>query len=345
LKTSGGNIVAVKQRILSGMRPTGELHLGHVIGALRNWVAMQSEYDCFYFVADHHALMSEYSRPEVIRESTLANVADWIACGVDPEQSTVFVQSHVPEHAELHLILSCIVPLGWLERCPTYKEQLVELEKGGKDVRNYAFLGYPVLQAADIMLYKGNCVPVGEDQIPHLELTREIVRRFNGTFCRPGAEIFPEPQAKLTAVPRLLGLDRRKMSKSYGNSIFLSDPAEEVARKIATMYTDPKRVRRADLGHPEECNVHDYYNAFFDLNTAMIVANACRSGQWGCTDCKKKLAEKLNEYLDPIRTKRAELLADRAGLEKVLRAGSERARTAAAATMKEVRAAVGYWGF
>jgi tryptophanyl-tRNA synthetase len=336
--------MATKGRILSGMRPTGELHLGHVIGALRNWVALQSEYDCFYFVADHHALMSEYHRPEVIRESTLANVADWIACGVDPEQSTIFVQSHVPEHAELHLILSCITPLGWLERCPTYKEQLVELEKGGKDVRNYAFLGYPVLQAADIILYKANHVPVGEDQIPHLELTREIVRRFNATFCKSGTEIFPEPLAKLTAVPRLLGLDRRKMSKSYGNCILLSDPAEDVARKISTMFTDPKRVRRADPGHPEECNVHDYYRAFAP-ERADEVAGKCRAAEWGCTDCKKDLAATLNVSLDPIRAKRAELLGDKAALEKILREGNERARTVAAATMKEVRGAVGYWGF
>jgi tryptophanyl-tRNA synthetase len=336
--------MASKGRILSGMRPTGELHLGHVIGALRNWVAMQSEYDCFYFVADHHALMSEYGRPEIIRESTLANVADWIACGVDPEQATIFVQSHVPEHAELHLVLSCITPLGWLERCPTYKEQLVELEKGGKDIRNYAFLGYPVLQAADIVMYKANYVPVGEDQIPHVELTREIVRRFNGTFCKPGAEIFPEPQAKLTAVPRLLGLDRRKMSKSYGNSIFLCDPAGEVEKKIATMYTDPKRVRRADPGHPEECNVHDYYRTFAP-ERADEVAGKCRAAEWGCTDCKKDLAATLNAFLDPIRARRAELLGDKAALEKILREGTERARKVAAATMKEVRTAVGYWGF
>ncbi|HOX06306.1 MAG TPA: tryptophan--tRNA ligase [Planctomycetota bacterium] len=336
--------MTTKGRILSGMRPTGQLHLGHVIGALRNWVELQSAYDCFYFVADHHALMSEYSHPEVIRESTLNNVADWIACGVDPDQATVFVQSHVPEHAELHVVLSAITPLGWLERCPTYKEQLVELEKGGKDVRNYAFLGYPVLQAADIIMYKANYVPVGEDQIPHLELTREIVRRFNGTFCKAGGEIFPEPQPKLTAVPRLLGLDRRKMSKSYGNAIFLSDPAEEVAKKIATMYTDPKRVRRADPGHPEECNVHDYYLAFAPERAAEV-ADKCRSAAWGCTDCKKDLAATLNAFLDPIRAKRTELLGDKAALERILRAGNERARAVAAATMKEVRLAVGYWGF
>ncbi len=333
--------MTTRQRILSGMRPTGELHLGHLIGALRNWVAMQGEYDCFYFVADHHALMSEYHRPEVIRSSTLSNVADWIACGVDPDKATIFVQSHVPEHAELHLVLSCITPLGWLERCPTYKEQLVELEKGGKDVRNYAFLGYPVLQAADIVLYKASRVPVGEDQIPHLELTREIVRRFNGTFNK---EIFPEPQAKLTAVPRLLGLDRRKMSKSYGNCIFLSDPAEEVAKKVSTMYTDPKRVRRSDPGRPEECNVHDYFRAFAPEQSDEV-AGKCRSAEWGCTDCKKHLAATLNAFLDPIRTKRTELLADKGALEKILREGNERARTVAAATMKEVRQAVGYWGF
>ena len=331
--------MAAQGRILSGMRPTGNLHLGHVIGALNNWVAMQSEYECFFFVADHHALMSEYHRPEIIRESTLANVADWIACGVDPKQTTIFVQSHVPEHAELHVILSCITPLGWLERCPTYKEQLVELEKGGKDVRNYAFLGYPVLQCADIIIYKANFVPVGEDQIPHLELTREIVRRFNGTF----REIFPEPQARLTSVPRLLGLDRRKMSKSYGNCIFLADPPEAVAQKISTMYTDPQRIRRSDPGHPEECNVHDYFR-FFAPARAAEVDGKCRGAQWGCTDCKRELAAVLNAYLDPIRKHRTELLADKGELEGILRAGSERARAIAGQTMKEVKAAVGYWG-
>jgi tryptophanyl-tRNA synthetase len=332
--------MGTKGRILSGMRPTGDLHLGHVIGALRNWADMQADYDCFYFVADHHALMSEYGRPAVIRASTLSNVADWIACGVDPDRATIFVQSHVPEHAELHVILSCITPLGWLERCPTYKEQLVELEKGGKDVRNYAFLGYPVLQAADIVIYKANFVPVGEDQLPHLELTREIVRRFNATF---GREVFPEPAAKLTAVPRLLGLDRRKMSKSYGNCIFLCDPPEAVAAKVATMYTDPKRIRRADPGHPEECNVHDYYRAFAPAR-APEVAEKCRSAAWGCTDCKKDLAAVLNDFLAPIRARRTDLLADPAGLERILREGSERARQVAAETIREVKAAVGYWG-
>ncbi len=331
--------MASKGRILSGMRPTGDLHLGHVVGALRNWTALQEEFDCFYFVADHHALMSEAEHPEVIRASTLSNVADWIAYGVDPDVSTIFVQSHLPQHAELHVMLSCITPLGWLERCPTYKEQLVELEKGGKDVRNYAFLGYPVLQCSDIIMYKATYVPVGEDQIPHLELTREIVRRFNRLF----GEIFPEPQAKLTETPRLLGLDRRKMSKSYGNCIFLADPAEDVAKKVSTMYTDPTRIRKSDPGHPDECNVCDYYKTFAPEQAA-DVADKCRNAQWGCTDCKKGLAAVLNAFLDPIRKKRSELLADGAGLERIITEGTERARRVASETMREVKKAVGYWG-
>lgn len=328
-----------KGRILSGMRPTGDLHLGHVVGALRNWCALQEEFDCFYFVADHHALMSEAEKPEVIRESTLSNVADWIACGVDPDVATIFVQSHLPEHAELHVVLSCITPLGWLERCPTYKEQLVELEKGGKDIRNYAFLGYPVLQCSDIIMYKANYVPVGDDQIPHLELTREIVRRFNRMF----GEVFPEPQPKLTETPRLLGLDRRKMSKSYGNCIYLSDSGEEIAAKVATMYTDPKRIRRSDPGHPEECNVCDYYRTFAPERADEVVAK-CTGAQWGCTDCKKDLAAVLDAFLDPIRAKRTELLADRAELERILLEGTDRARRVASETMAEVKKAVGYWG-
>jgi tryptophanyl-tRNA synthetase len=328
-----------KKRILSGMRPTGGLHLGHVVGALGNWAALQKEFDCFYFVADHHALMSEAERPEVIRESTLANVADWIACGVDPDLSTIFVQSHLPEHGELHVILSCITPLGWLERCPTYKEQLVELEKGGKDVRNYAFLGYPVLQCADIVMYKADAVPVGEDQIPHLELTREIVRRFNRMF----GEIFPEPQPRLTQTPRLLGLDRRKMSKSYGNCIFLSDGSEEVRRKVSTMFTDPLRVRRSDAGHPDECNVCDYFRTFAPERHADVAAK-CRGAAWGCTECKRELAGVLDDFLSPIRTRRTGLLADRAELERVILAGTERARRVAQSTMAEVRRAVGFWG-
>jgi tryptophanyl-tRNA synthetase len=328
-----------KGRILSGMRPTGELHLGHVVGALRNWVTLQEEFDCYYFVADHHALMSESENPQVIRNSTLNNVADWLACGVDPKKSTIFVQSHLPQHAELHVILSTIVPLGWLERCPTYKEQLVELDKGGKDVRNYAFLGYPVLQCADIITYKANFVPVGEDQIPHLELTREIVRRFNRLF----GEVFPEPKAKLTETPRLLGLDRRKMSKSYDNCIFLSETAEQIGKKVSTMYTDPTRIRKSDPGHPEECNVCQYFKVFAP-EQAEDVATKCAGAQWGCTDCKKNLTAVLDDFLTPIRDKREKLLADPAQLEKILLEGTERARAVAAETLSEVKKAVGYWG-
>ncbi|MBI4712444.1 MAG: tryptophan--tRNA ligase [Planctomycetes bacterium] len=257
----------MKPRILSGMRPTGRLHLGHLVGALENWVALQKDYDCFYMVADWHALMSEYQDPSNIRQYSIDNVTDWLACGIDPAKSVVFIQSDVPEHTELHLVLSAITPLGWLERCPTYKEALEELKH--KDITTYAFLGYPVLQAADILIYKANAVPVGEDQLPHLELTREIARRFNYLYCnsRNKAPLFPEPDAKLTRFPRLLGLDRRKMSKSYENAINLSDSTDEIKKKVQTMFTDPQRIKKTDPGHPSECNVYAYYKVFNPART------------------------------------------------------------------------------
>ncbi|OHB71812.1 MAG: tryptophan--tRNA ligase, partial [Planctomycetes bacterium RBG_16_43_13] len=291
-----------KKRVLSGMRPTGMLHIGHYFGALRNWVTLQDEYDCFYMIADWHAVMSEYKDTSRITEYTRENVADWIACGVDPKKSTIFVQSAIPEHAELHLALSCITPLGWLERCPTYKEQIREL--ANKDVSNYAFLGYPVLQASDILLYKGDAVPVGEDQLPHLELTREIVRRFNSLF---GA-VFPEPQAKLTEVPRILGSDGRKMSKSYGNAIELCEKVAEIKKKVMSMFTDPARIRRTDLGHPDRCNVFSYHNLFSEKNRVGEIKVECSTAKIGCTECKGELAERLNTFLTPIREKRNNIL-------------------------------------
>jgi tryptophanyl-tRNA synthetase len=284
-------------------------------------------------VADWHALMSEYADTTQIQKWTREMVADWVACGLDPDRSVIFVQSHVPQHAELHLILSCITPLGWLERCPTYKEQRKEIKD--KDLETYAFLGYPTLQAADILLYLGDVVPVGEDQLPHVELTREIARRFN-TLVAP---VFPEPQGKLTKMARLLGLDRRKMSKSYGNFIALADDAQTVMQKTMTMITDPKRIRFSDPGHPDECNVCAYYDVFAPEQSAEI-RDKCRNAKWGCTDCKRNLAQALNKVLDPIRTRRDKLLSDAGRIDEILRTGCEKAETRAAETMKKVRAAL-----
>jgi len=323
-----------KPRILSGMRPTGPLHIGHLFGALDNWRTLQDHYECYYMVADWHALMSEYKDPSRIRQYARDNVADWIACGLDPERSTIFVQSDVPEHTELHMILSAVTPIAWLERCPTYKEQLQEL--AAKEVNNYAFLGYPVLQAADILMYKANAVPVGEDQLPHLELTREICRRFNSLY----GEVFPEPEAKLTSTPRILGTDGRKMSKSYGNFIALSDEPDEIRRKVWEMFTDPQRIRRTDPGRPEICNVHAYWQ-LFDQERAKLVADQCRRAEIGCTDNKRTLAEVIVAKLDPIRSKRKEILSDPATLDELLRRGADKARAFAAATMRDVRQAMG----
>jgi len=322
-----------KGRILSGMRPTGPLHLGHYVGALRNWAALQDDYDCHYMVADWHALMSEYADTSQIAEWTRGMVAEWVACGLDPDRSVLFVQSQVPQHAELHLVFSCVTPLGWLERCPTYKEQKKEIK--GKDLETYAFLGYPTLQAADILLYLGDVVPVGEDQLPHVELTREIARRFNHVF----APVFPEPQGKLTETPRLLGLDRRKMSKSYGNFIALADDADTVTRKTLTMITEPRRIRLSDTGHPDQCNVFAYYEVFAPERLA-DVRDWCENAKRGCTDCKGDLAAVLNRVVEPIRTKRAELLADATTIDDIIEDGRKRASTVAVETMRKVHEAL-----
>ena len=322
-----------KGNILSGMRPTGPLHLGHYVGALRNWAALQDDYNCHYMVADWHALMSEYADTSNIARWTREMVADWIACGLDPDRSVIFVQSQVPEHAELHLVFSCVTPLGWLERCPTYKEQKKEIK--GKDLETYAFLGYPTLQAADILLYLGDVVPVGEDQLPHVELTREIARRFNTLF----APVFPEPVGKLTAVPRLLGLDRRKMSKSYGNFIALADDAGAVAKKTMAMITDPKRIRFADPGHPEECNVCAYYDVFAP-DMAADVHDKCTHSKWGCTDCKRTLGDVLNRFLEPIRARRGEILGEPGRLDALLEQGRAKASAVARETLRKVREAL-----
>jgi tryptophanyl-tRNA synthetase len=323
-----------RPRILSGMRPTGRLHLGHLVGALDNWVRLQETHDCFFMIADWHALMSEYENVDVVRASVLDNVADWLAVGIDPVRSTLFIQSQVPEHLELYTAFSILTPLGWLERCPTYKEQMRELKD--RHIQTYAFLGYPVLQAADIALYKANEVPVGEDQLPHLELTREIVRRYNSMY----ADIFPEPKSLLTKVARLSGLDGRKMSKSYGNFIALGDAPEEILKKTATMFTDPQRVKKIDPGHPDACNVHRYFEVFAP-EMKEEVASWCRKAEKGCTECKKILGEVLVKRLAPVREKRAALLSNPSHLEGVLEDGRARASVVARATMDEVRAGMG----
>jgi len=324
-----------KGRILSGMRVTGPLHLGNLVGALRNWASLQEEYECFYMVADYHGFMSEYADSSMMGRYSRECVADWVASGLDPERSTIFVQSHVPEHAELHLILSAVTPLGWLERCPTYKEALQESKK---DIRNYAFLGYPVLQAADILVYKATHVPVGEDQLPHLELTREIARRFNSLYKK---DVFPEPQAILSEVPRLLGLDRRKMSKSYENYIALSDEPEVIRKKVMSMITDPQRIRKTDPGHPDYCNVHSYYEVFAP-DEAEEVAEGCREAKFGCTECKARLGEILVGLLAPIREKREALLGGERELDCILREGAEKAKSVASGTMAEVWEGTGF---
>jgi len=326
---------STRGRILSGMRPTGPLHIGNLVGALNNWVALQDECDCFYMIADWHALMSEYHNARTIKQATYEVVADWLGAGLDPERSCLFRQSDVAGHSELHLILSCITPIGWLERCPTYKEQLKELK--AKEVNTYAFLGYPVLQAADILIYRADLVPVGDDQLPHLEITREIARRFNNLV----GPVFPEPQPKLTRSARLLGLDRRKMSKSYGNAIYLSDAPEVLSEKVMNMITDPQRARRTDPGRPDYCNVHSYYEVFAP-EMADEVAEKCRAAAFGCRDCKKALAERMGDILAPIRERREAAIADVATLDALLAAGADRARREADETMRLVHDALGF---
>jgi len=324
----------MKKRLLSGMRPTGPLHLGNYHGALANWVRLQEQYDCFFFVADWHALTSDYEKPDFIRGYTTEILLDWLSAGLTPEKSTLFIQSRVKEHAELFLILSMITPVPWLERNPTYKDQIDQLNN--KDLSTFGFLGYPVLQAADIIMYKPYGVPVGVDQAPHVEITREIARRFN-YFYGP---VFPEPEVILTETPKLLGTDRRKMSKSYGNAIFLSDPPETVAAKVATMITDPQRMRKSDPGNPDVCNVYDFHKLYSPPGVVADVDRRCRSADIGCVDCKKRMAAHLNAFLEPIRERRRFYL-ERPGLvEEIITAGSDKARQTAGRTLEEVRAAV-----
>jgi tryptophanyl-tRNA synthetase len=321
-----------RERVVSGMRPTGKVHLGNYLGALANWVVLQDDHDCFFFVANWHALTTLAEDVREVPENTIEMVADWLGAGLDPERSTIFIQSLVPEHAELHLLFSMITPVGWLERVPTYKEMVEQL---GLESPSYGLLGYPLLQSADILMYTPKWVPVGVDQVPHVELTREVARRFNHAF---GA-MFPEPQAKLTEIPKVPGTDGRKMSKSLGNAIYLSDPAETVRQKVRPMMTDPARKRRSDPGNPDVCPVFDLHRIFTPPADREWAATGCRTAGIGCLDCKAKLLEHMEPALAPIRERRAKFAERPGDIVEILHEGSRRARRVAQTTMDAVRRA------
>lgn len=325
-----------RKRILSGMRPTGKLHLGNLHGALRNWIALQEsgQYDCFYFVADWHAITSEYSSTEGIQDNVINMVVDWLSVGLDPQKSTLFLQSAVKEHAELFLLLSMMTPLAWLERNPTYKEMKTEL--ANKDLSTFGFLGYPVLQAADIIMYKAYGVPVGVDQLPHVELTREIARRFNFLY----REIFPVPEPILTNVPKLLGTDGRKMSKSYDNSIYISDRGKILQHKISSMFTDPQRMRKKDPGNPEICNVFTFHGLYSSPEKVKEIDVECRRAGIGCTDCKNILARRVAENLEPVHGRMDYYLSHMDEISGMIKEGNQKAAAIARQTMSEVRAAM-----
>lgn len=326
--------VPADARVLSGLRPTGKIHIGHLVGALANWIELQKKYNCYFFVADWHALTTHYADTSGLQQFILDSVTDYLAVGVDPAKAVIFQQSRVPEHAELHLLLSLITPLGWLERTPTYKEQRENIQD--KDLGTYGFLGYPVLQSADILIYKAGFVPVGADQVAHIELTREICRRF-ANFYGP---IFPEPQPLLTPTPRLLGTDGRKMSKSYGNAIFLSDTETEIRAKVSNMLTDPARQRRTDPGNPDVCPVFGLHKLCSPQETIDTVNTECRRAGIGCVDCKKQMAGNLAQWIAPFTERRNKIVQQPDQVWDVLERGSQRARETAAQTMEEVRAAM-----
>ncbi len=324
-----------KKTILSGMRPTGPLHIGHLFGALKNWKKLQDEgYSCFYMIADYHALSTEYASSGAIKEYVLEVSLDFLISGLDPEKSTIFIQSEVYQHSELNLFFSMITPIPWLERNPVYKEQIQQIK--GKDLHTLGFLGYPVLQAADILIYKANYVPIGVDQLPHLELTREIARRFNYFY----GETFPIPEPLLTETPKIPGTDGRKMSKSYGNCIYLKDEEKAIKEKVSKMFTDPKRIYRKDPGHPETCPVFAYQK-IFNKERVEEIEKECKNAKIGCTECKKELGEVLSLFLKPLREKRKELEKDKENLWKILKKGSEKAKEVAEKTMDEVKTKTG----
>jgi tryptophanyl-tRNA synthetase len=327
-------MTTARKRVLSGMQPSGLLHLGNWLGALDNWNMLQEEYECFFFIADWHALSTNYADTSRIREFVHEMLIDWLAAGIDPSRSIVFIQSRVPDHAVLHLLFSMIIPISWLERNPTYKEKQEEIKE--RDLATYGFLGYPVLQAADILIYKPDYVPVGKDQLPHLELTRELARRFNSLY-RP---VLPEPKELLTKFPKVLGTDGRKMSKSYGNTINLSDPEPVVRQKLKTMVTDPARVRRHDPGNPDICPVFDFHKIFSPLPIIEQVNRECRTAEIGCIDCKKLIADRIVERMAPMWDARASLTKDPKHLEEVIEDGSRRASAVAHRTLEEVQDAM-----
>jgi tryptophanyl-tRNA synthetase len=321
-------------RVLSGMQPSGLMHLGNLLGAVENWKILQSQHECFFFVADWHALSTNYADTSRLKEFTQELLIDWLAAGIDPNQATVFIQSSVPEHAILHLLLSMIIPIPWLERNPTYKEKQEEIRE--RDLATYGFLGYPVLQSSDILLYKPDFVPVGKDQLPHLELTREVARRFNSLY----APVFPEPKEQLTQFPKVLGTDGRKMSKSYGNTINLSDTEPEVRQKLKTMVTDPARVRRTDKGNPDVCPVYDFHKIFSSNQVMKQVNTDCRTAAIGCIDCKRQVADAMVKHLSPMWERRAVLTAHPGQTKEIVESGRQRATTVASKTMTEVKDAM-----
>ena len=326
--------MAVKKRVLSGMRPTGLLHLGNFHGALANWVEMQDTYDCFFFIADWHALTSDYEDTQHIAANKTDMILDWLSAGLSPDKCTFFVQSQIKEHAELFLLLTMITPVPWLERNPTYKDQIAQLKS--KDLSTFGFLGYPVLQAADIIMYKAQGVPVGLDQVPHVEITREIARRFNHFY----GKTFPEPEAILTKAFKILGADRRKMSKSYGNAIFMADSPETILKKVSQMITDPQRARRSDPGDPDVCNVYDFHKLYSDPDEVADIEEQCRSAKMGCVDCKKVMAKYLTGYLEPLREKREYYRTRPERVTDIIASGNDKAKKVAQQTMEEVRAAM-----
>jgi tryptophanyl-tRNA synthetase len=321
-------------RVLSGMQPSGLMHLGNLLGALENWKTLQAQHECFFFVADWHALSTNYADTSRLKEFTQELLIDWLAAGIDPNRATVFIQSQVPEHAILHLLFSMIIPIPWLERNPTYKEKQEEITE--KDLTTYGFLGYPVLQTADILLYKPALVPVGKDQLPHLELTREVGRRFNSLYT----PVFPEPKEYLTQFPKVLGTDGRKMSKSYHNTINLSDTESEVRQKLKTMVTDPARVRRTDKGNPDICPVYDFHKIFSAESIIKQVGTDCRTAAIGCIDCKRQVADAMVERFSPMWETRATFSARPKQTQEVVEEGRKRAATVASETMAEVKEAM-----
>lgn len=325
----------MKKRVVTGYRPTGNLHLGHLEGVIKKMMELQEKYECFFFIADWHALTTEYRDPSIIKQSTVNMIIDWLAAGISPEKATIYRQSDIPEVSELNLYYGMITPLGWLERNPTYKEQLRELSS--RHIQTYGFLGYPVLQAADILIVKGEIVPVGEDQVPHLELTREIARRFNSLY----RQYFPEPKAMLSKLARIPGTDGRKMSKSFENAIYLSDTSNTIRKKVKGMFTDPKRVYRKDPGHPDKCPVFTLHGLYSSKDRTKQIKELCLNAKIGCTDCKDELAERIVSYLEPISKRRKEIEKNPEIVKKVLEKGAKKVKSISKDVIVDVRNLLG----